>query len=362
MSYGPNGKEIKNKIEEIIKRVFKEEDFSEIETPVFFPEEVYKNTGHLANFKDELFCLKTSDGKKLVGRPEIASTIHSLYKQLLRLNGNKLPIKIFQSGLVLPNDRQTEWQLRTRQYTGHEGHIFYQKEKFIEKEVISNLQNLAIRIMTAIGLDEKMLNFREKTGKEKPFYAKGAYGLYIDLFGKELELLGIQYRSDYDFKKLTKLKLKDLPEVFEISFSTDRPFYAIMANSVHKRADDSILLTLPPQLQIYEMAVFNVDKEQDCEQKVTDIQSILKDKGIRIWASDTGTIGQKFKRADALGIPISLSISQKDLKSKECLLRASDNKTQIAIPVEKLADLAKKLKSNQIFTRIKASDIAATKE
>ena len=360
MSYGPNGKDLKNKIEEIINRIFKEENFAQIETPLFFPEEVYAETGHIGNFKKELFYLNTSDNKKLVGRPEIASTIHALFKQILRFSGNRYPIRVFQSGPVLPNDRQTEWQIRTRQYTGHEGHIFYQKSGFEEEEIVSSLKKLAIKMMTRIGLPKDGLVFREKSGKQKPFYAKKAYGLYTTLFGKEIELLGIQYRSDYDFQKLQKVKLKELPEVFEISFSTDRPFYVIMANSVTFRSDKTVILNLPDQLKLFDLAVFKTDRSLGVEKTFDLIKNRLGNGGIRIWASDTGSIGQKYKKADALGIPISLSVSEKNIQSNECLLRARDDKTQITLPLDKINSAINNIKTGEIFLHISASDGATS--
>ena len=58
-SYGPNGKLLKNKIENKLREVFISLDFWEVETPLIMPKIVWKASGHLDRFIDKIFvCSK----------------------------------------------------------------------------------------------------------------------------------------------------------------------------------------------------------------------------------------------------------------------------------------------------------------
>lgn len=310
MTYGPAGKRVKSHIEAGFQAIFAEEQFDPIETPILTQTAVWEASGHVERFKDEMFHTSTSKGQPLTARSEIATTIYPMYKQLIGYYG-ALPFRVSQSGPVLPNDRQTEWQLRTRQYTAHEGHIFLEAGTFDVEEVVRSLAALAYRFMGAAGIEADTLRFGEKLGKDKPFYANRAFGLYSDMNdGKELEVLGIQYRSSWDMERharKTGVKLYPAdakPEAFEISFSTDRPFY-LLAERAFSVREGKPVMRFPVNLAPWKIAVAT-PKHQDREIAGKLLKRIPRQYHPMVISGRS--VSDCHQRADALGVPRVLSV------------------------------------------------------
>ena len=57
-TYGPLGKLLKNKVENLVRKVFNANGLRELETPVIFPDIVWKASGHLDTFNDRVIKCK----------------------------------------------------------------------------------------------------------------------------------------------------------------------------------------------------------------------------------------------------------------------------------------------------------------
>lgn len=57
-TYGPMGKLLKNNVEEVIRRVFAEHNFFEVECPIVQPKKVWEASGHLGGFTDPVIFTK----------------------------------------------------------------------------------------------------------------------------------------------------------------------------------------------------------------------------------------------------------------------------------------------------------------
>lgn len=337
MTYPPIGKRLKSNIESEFRKVFQKEGFEEIETPVLYPKKAWEASGHLQRFDKEMFHTETSDGQTLIGRSEMATTIYPLFRRLLEYYKGRLPFKIYQMGIVLPNDRQTEWQTRTRQYTAHEGHIFFETQQVNIESTIAYLEGLSYELMERGGIHRESLSFREKETDERPFYATKAFGLYTKTANdKELELLGIQYRSSWDFERHSKvtgvpLKVNDnYPEVFEISFSTDRPFLVTLEQAL-KKIGRRVVLQLPDHLAPIPAMIFPLKNTQDLYQKAAGLSDLLRQTGLEIPVLEHGSIRQRYKRADALGVPYVFTVDEPGLSNNSLTLRARDTRVQVRI-------------------------------
>ena len=352
MHYAPLGKAVKTNMESSFRDVFHKEGFDEIETPVLYPAEAWVASGHLQKFEGEMFQTQTSDGIEMVARSELATTIYPLFRKLLEYYKGQLPFRVYQTGIVLPSDKQTEWQVRTRQYTAHEGHIFFETKKVNVDETIEYLQNLSFELMQSVGIAKDSINFKEKLQQDKPFYAEKAFGLYTT-GEKELELLGIQYRSSYDFQKHSEntgypLRVRgEYPEVFEVSFSTDRPFIIAMEQAL-KNIDGRLVLQLPEHLSPIPGIIFPLKNTDLLHNYSLLIQNMIKDKGIVLPVVALGSIGQRYKRADAIGVPYAITLDERSLEDGSLTVRERDTKTQARID---FIDLQNFLSSGQNFSQ-----------
>lgn len=339
MTYGPAGARVKAKLEAQFLDVFQREGFDQIETPVLMPTEAWEASGHLEEFGSEMFHTETSSGRQLAARPEIATTIYPLFSRLAQYNRGKMPFKVYQKGPSLPNDRQTEWQLRTRQYTAHEGHIFSEQHDAKPTVTISYLVGLASELMQRAGIAEDTLSFREKTDRDVPFYARSAYGLYTSQEnGQTLELLGIQYRSTRDFErhsKATGVELKvngAYPEVFEISFSSDRPFLVLLERSLRRvKERNGAVMQLPEHLAPLSAVVIPLDKSEAKLQQAEDINSILNKAGVDGRVFNHGSLGSRYKQADSIGVPYAITVDNDGIQDRSFTIRHRDTKQQVRV-------------------------------
>jgi len=345
MTYPPVGKKLKSNIENEFRKVFQKEGFEEIETPVLYPKSAWKASGHLQKFDKEMFHTKTSDGQELIGRPELATTIYPFFGRFLEYYKGGMPFKIYQMGLVLPNGRQTEWQVRTRQYTAHEGHIFLESQQVNIENIISYLESFSYKLMERVGIIRESLSFREKKQNNLPFYATKAYGLYTrTVNNKKLELLGIQYRSSKDFERHSKatgssLKVRgNYPEVFEISFSTDRPFLITLERAL-KKIERRVVLQLPDHLAPIPAMIFPLKNTQALYQQAVSLSELLRNAGLEVSVLGRGTIGKRYKRADALGVPYVFTIDKLSLRDESLTLRERDTGMQVRINVDDIVSL-----------------------
>jgi len=356
MTYPPIGKKLKSNIESEFRKVFQKEGFDEIETPALYPKTAWEASGHLQNFGEEMFHTKTSDGQELIGRPEMATTIYPLFRKLLEFHKGRLPFKVYQMGIVLPNDSQTEWQVRTRQYTAHEGHIFLEAQRVNIESTVAYLESLSYELMKRGGISRESLSFREKEQGDKPFYATKAFGLYTKTTNnKELELLGIQYRSSWDFERHSKatgvsLKVSNkYPEVFEISFSTDRPFL-VMLEQAFKEVDGRALLQLPNHLAPIPATIFPLKNTQELRQRATSLSKLFQKAELGIPVLEHGSIGQRYKRADALGTPYVFTIDEAGLSDNSLTLRSRDTRAQVRVTISEIASLLPDSKTDTAIT------------
>lgn len=345
MSYAPMGKRLKLNIEREFRNVFQREGFGEVETPVLYPKAAWEASGHSQKFGAEMFHTQTPDGQELMGRPELATTIYPFFRRLLEYYKGKMPFKIYQMGIVLPNDRQTEWQIRTRQYTAHEGHIFFETHQVNIETTIAYLQGLSYELMERAGILRESLSFRGKELSERPFYATRAYGLYTRTGdGKELELLGIQYRSSTDFDKHSKatglpLKVRgNYPEVFEISFSTDRPFLAVLEQAL-KKIEGRVVLQLPDHLAPIPAMIFPLKNTQFLYQQAESLSELFRKAGLEIPVLQHGAVGQRYKKADALGVPYVFILDAAGLSDESLTIRERDTRIQFRIGISDVVSL-----------------------
>ncbi len=167
--YGPLGRALKKKIEDLWRSCFIREGAIEIETPTINPEEVFHASGHLREFKDlmvrcsacgeslkadqiedatcpvcggslekegEKFNLmfKTQIGAREGGRegymrPETAQGIFINFPNLYRINREKLPMTVIQLGKGYRNEiSPRQGMIRLREFTMAEAEIFLDPE------------------------------------------------------------------------------------------------------------------------------------------------------------------------------------------------------------------------------------------
>jgi len=309
-----------------------------------------------------------------------------------------LPFTVFQIGKAFRNEiSPRQHLLRMREFTQAEAQIFISKEqkqnflpfKEVEKEQLplwseqlqksskapeivslaSALKNnylknqayawsllLAYKVFLAMGIPKEKMRFRQHHSNERAFYADDAWDLEIELnsFGWT-ECCGVHDRTTYDLTqhaKFSKQKLvvrtedgkEIVPDVIEIAFGVDRPFYALLDLAFSKRKEDEkrTVLSLPPSMAPIDAGVFPLIKKDGLPEKAKEVLVALKGSGIRTYYDDAGSIGKRYSRLDAGGIPFCITIDHDSLKDNSVTIRERDSLKQTRVKITALREMLQK--------------------
>ena len=193
--WGPLGKLLKNKVENVIRKTFSANSFWEVECPTIMPKDVWVASGHLAGFVDPIVkdskdgsvyridtlikekypklniegksfeeLQKLIEEKKILSpkgnklsyvepynlmmrttigidteaylRPETATTTYLLFPEFFRFFRTKLPFGVFQIGKAYRNEiSPRQGVFRTREFTQADAQLFILK-------ILINFKNL----------------------------------------------------------------------------------------------------------------------------------------------------------------------------------------------------------------------------
>ncbi len=462
--FGDLGTKLKLKVQEIWKFIFvKKEDAFEIDTRTVLPRPVLEASGHLERFTDPIIqckmCLSIyradhlvedklgvpSEGKspeeltKLIRenkivcpkcsgelsdvsefnllfktyigpeqkkkeaflRPETCQGHFLLFKRLLALNGNKLPVAAAQIGRSYRNEISPRGVLvRLREFDQMELEIFvHPKRKVhplfhevknvrlrmepldmgkktmtaqeaVEREVVPHqLMAYALarskEFFLAIGIPGEHILFKQLSRDERPFYAIDTWDtvIWTDAFGW-IEVTANNDRGEHDLKvhmekSGEKLTFRDeegeeiIPHVMEMSYGLDRPLYCVLEHTFIE--DDGrgwSMFRFPPKVAPIEVTVLPVVKREDMLRKSKEIYNNLKLKfNVRY---KVGYVGRVYARMDEIGCPYCLTVDGETIENNTVTLRDRDTREQVRIKVEEVDDtLTSLLREKKRFSDLK---------
>ncbi len=351
--------------------------------------------------------MKTTIGKDTVAynRPETATTTYLPFKHYVNFFRGKLPFTVFQIGKAFRNEISPRQHLvRQREFTQAESQMFLSKEmkqifepfnkikeaklplwtesmqksetkwsmislndameqKYLKNKAYAWNLWLSYQIITSIGIPTEKIRFRQHHTDERAFYSDDTWDLEIETnsFGW-VEMVGISDRSNYDLTQHSKYSKTELtvrsesgevfiPDVIEIAFGVDRPFYALLDIAFSRRETDAqrTVLALPPKMAPIEVGVFPLMKKDGLPEKAEEILEELKD--FRTYYDESGSIGKRYSRLDAIGVPFCITIDHDSLKDNSVTVRERDSLKQVRVNIKELnAKLHLLLKEQEKFT------------
>ena len=351
--------------------------------------------------------MKTIVGRDTVAynRPETATTTYLPFKHYVNFFRGKLPFTVFQIGKAFRNEiSPRQHLLRQREFTQAESQMFLSKEmkqnfepfdkvkktelplwteemqKSDKKRAFLSLESamakkvlknkayawnlwLSYEIMTSLGIPKEKIRFRQHHSDERAFYSDDTWDLEVELnsFGW-VEMVGISDRTNYDLSQHAKFSKQELvvrtedgkkfvPDVIEIAFGVDRPFYALLDLAFFRRATDAqrTVLSLPPRLAPIQIGVFPLIKKDGLPEKAEEVLAELT--GFRTYYDEAGSIGKRYSRLDAIGVPFCVTIDHDSLKDNAVTIRERDSLKQIRVKIKELnAKIAALLKEQEKFT------------
>ena len=298
-------------------------------------------------------------------RPETAQGIFLNYLNVQKTGRMKIPFGIAQIGKAFRNEivarqfifRMREFEQMEMQFFVRPGTEMEWYEKWKEKRLAWH---------NSLGFDSS--NYRFHDHEKLAHYANAAADIEFKFpFGfKELE--GIHSRTDFDLKQHEEFSGKKLqyfdpelgenyvPYVVETSIGLDRMFLAILSNSLQtEQLEDGssrTVMNIPAFLAPYKVAVLPLLKKDGLPEKARDVVNALKF-DYMVQYDEKDAIGKRYRRQDAAGTPLCVTIDHQTLEDHTLTVRFRDTMKQIRIPMDELNELvAQKVSLSAQFSKL----------
>ena len=297
----------------------------------------------------------TDDTKNTVYlRGETAQGIFVNFKNVERAMRLKLPFGIAQTGKAFRNEiTPGNFIFRTREFEQMELEFFCKPNT--DLEWFGYWKSFCMEFLKSLGLDKDKLRFRDHSKEELSFYSKATTDIEFLFPMGWGELWGIADRTDYDLGVHEKHSGADLryldpetnekyfPFVIEPSVGLDRLFLAVLANSYTKEIvndDERIVLKINPALAPYKVTILPLIKKVHAD-KANDVYARLC-KYFACSYDESGSIGKRYRRSDAIGTPFAITIDDETLNNDTVTLRDRDTMEQVTLKVDELVDYINK--------------------
>ena len=389
--YGPLGTLLKNNISEIWwKDINQDSKISifPIDTAIIQSTDVWKASGHLAEFTDPMVDhkptgerfradqvpenLKKEDlteprqfnlmfetnigpvqnaNSSVYLRPETAQGIFVNFENVQRTMRAKIPFGIANIGKSFRNEiTPGQFIFRTREFEQMEIEYFCKKEN--ENEWFDFWVNKRLEWYKGIGIPEKKLRLREHEENELAHYASKTVDIEFDYPWGWGELEGIANRSSFDLSSHESASGKDLsyfdsetnekiaPVVIEPAGGLTRTLFALLCSTYDEEVINDTTRTLFRfnfEIAPVQIGILPLSKKEELIKVSKDIQQNLQ-KFYRTEVDVTQSIGKRYRRQDEIGTPYCVTIDFDSLEDLSVTIRNRDSMEQERIKIEDLLD------------------------
>ena len=283
----------------------------------------------------------TKDSKSTIYlRPENAQGEYVNFLNVLRTARTKLPFSIGQIGKAFRNEiTPGNFTFRTIEFEQMEYQTFCKKDT--DEKQYDFFKNYGMKFMEYIGLNKEKLRYKDH--EKLAHYAKNACDIeYLFPFGWG-EINGTHNRTDFDLKnhqELSKVSMeyldeetgeKYIPYIVESTCGVDRVLLALLFDAYHEE-EDRVVLKLNEKLSPIKASVLPLIKKYHGE-KAEEIYNKFKEHFMTS-IEDSGSIGKRYKRNDAIGIPYSITIDDETLKNNKVTIRFRDTAEQQIMDID----------------------------
>ena len=293
----------------------------------------------------------TDDAKsKVYLRGETAQGIFVNFNNVCRSMRAKVPFGIGQTGKSFRNEiTPGNFIFRTREFEQMELEFFCKPGT--DLEWFNYWKQYCLNFLEDLGLKAENLRYRDHEKEELCFYSKATTDVEYKYPMGWGELWGIADRTDYDLSvhekhSKTDLKYLDpetnekyLPYVIEPSVGVDRLLLAILVDAYHEEElenDTREVLKINPALAPYKVSVLPLAKKYHSE-KALEVYNMLA-KNFMTSYDESGSIGKRYRRADACGTPFCVTIDEETINNNTITVRDRDTMEQVTLKLDELVD------------------------
>lgn len=291
----------------------------------------------------------TEDSKsKVYLRGETAQGIFVNFLNVQRTMRAKIPFSIGQIGKAFRNEiTPGNFTFRTIEFEQMEFQTFCKEGT--DSEIYNFYKNYGLEFYKSLGISPDNLRFHDH--EKLAHYAKEACDIeYKFPFGWG-EINGTHNRTDFDlsrhmeYSKVSQEYLdpetntKYVPYVIESTCGLDRAVLAVLFDAYREEKienDTREVLRIHPFLAPYKVAVLPLVKKYH-QDKALEVYKDLR-KYFMTNYDETGSIGKRYRRNDAIGTVFCLTVDDETLEKGVVTLRDRDTMKQVTLKLEEVKD------------------------
>ncbi len=375
----PNGFTVRRLLSDYIMNKELEEGYVHVKTPSVASTKLYKVSGHLAHYKDDMFPIMERDGDEYVLRPMNCPEHMILYKSKLH-SYRDLPVRIaevaddfrFEASGALTGIE------RSRAFAQNDAHLFCRPDQI--KSEIKAITKMILDVYKDFGFDEYFfqLSLRDKNNTEKYFGNDDLWEKSEAELREVLQEMGVNFveeegeaafygpKIDVQVKSaighevtLSTIQLDyQLPERFELEYvgkegKKERP--VVIHRAILGSLDRFVAFLLeetkgilPLWLAPRQAVVIPVNSEVHGDY-AAEVCQILKKKGIRCELDDRNEkLGYRIREAQTNKIPVELVVGDGEIADRAVTVRRYGSKDAVKKTLDEfLADIQEEIESKK---------------
>ena len=287
--------------------------------------------------------------KEIYLRPETCQGIYVNFLNVLRTSRCKLPMTICQIGKVFRNEvTPGNFLFRTIEFEQLELQTFCKPGE--DEKIYEYNKEQTMKFLTDLGVNKDNLRFKDHD--KLTFYAHAATDIQYKFPTGFDELWGIHNRSDYDLKQHSKFSGQNLnyldpdtnekytPYILETSVGCGRMFLTLICdaytNEVLEDKTTREVLKVHPFIAPYKVAILPLLKKKHSEKSKELYNQLCTE--FSCTYDDTGNIGKRYRRQDAIGTPFCITIDDNTLNDNTVTIRDRDTMKQTTININDIKD------------------------
>lgn len=364
--FHPKGKLIINLLVDYLRKLQAEAGYKEIETPLSLSDELWKQSGHYAHYKDNMYFMNIEEDSYAL-RPMNCPGAFLYYNERPR-SYRELPMRLSEFGKVHRHELSGALHglMRVRAFTQDDAHIICTLDQ-LEQE-IHGVIDLTLKVFRHFGFKDIKIALSTKPEKamgsnelwqkaekalenalkksnidykiqegEGAFYGPKIDFNILDSMGREWQCGTIQVDffqpENFDLTYIASSGKKERPVVIHRAiFGSLERFFAILLE--HYKGH------LPFWLSPVQIKVLTITDEQ--KSYAESILKRLKQEGIRAEMDESSDpISGKIKAAQLEKIPWMLIIGNKEQKNNTVTLRHTDGKQEFGLTMDQILEKIK---------------------
>ncbi|MDR0510998.1 MAG: glycine--tRNA ligase [Rikenellaceae bacterium] len=299
-------------------------------------------------------------------RPETAQGIFVNFLNVQKTGRMKIPFGIAQIGKAFRNEIVArQFIFRMREFEQMEMQFFVRPGQ--EIDWFNRWREVRMSWHRALGFGDEKYRFHDHD--KLAHYANAATDVEFQFpFGfKEVE--GVHSRTDFDLGNHQKFSGKKIqyfdpesgesyvPYVIETSIGVDRTVLQVLSAAYTEEkldgGEERVVLRIPAAIAPVKVAVLPLVKKDGLPEVARNIVDMLKfDHNVQYDEKDS--IGKRYRRQDAIGTPLCITVDHESLESRTVTIRHRDTMAQERVPMAELPRIVEELVSmRRLFERIK---------